>query len=550
MKRLSRILTLMLLLLGGAGLTSCELFFSDNPISPRLKVKTSTLTVEVDQTKRCNVSASTRAKLLYGSSDEAIAVVDQNGLVTGVAEGIAYITVIATNSESTDIFFDESAIITVTVIDEDSPEVKKGTISYATTSISKTYGDEPFTNPLTKTGNGKVTYTSSNTAVAVVNSETGQVTIKGNGETTITATVEDTNKYTYEKKTASYTLGVGTATMTVTAEGYTGTYDEKAHGIKVTAPEGATIKYGTTEGSYTLTTSPTYTNAGTYTVYYQVSKMDYTTVTGSADVTINKADMEVTATGYADTYDGSAHSITVTAPSGATIKYGTTAGSYTLTANPTYTDVGTYTVYYEVSKENYNSVEGSATVEITKADMEVTATGYAGTYDGSAHGITVTAPTGATIKYGTTKGSYTQTANPTYTDAGTYTVYYEVTKTGYTTVTGSATVEITKKAAEISYAADVTKNYGDDPFTNALTDTGDAKANGKVSYSSSNTAVATIDSDGKVTIKGNGTTTITATVTEEKNYAYATKTATYTLAVTHTGNEGTQDYENDTEQDW
>ena len=279
----------MLLLLGGVGLTSCELFSSDNPISPRLKVKTSTMTVEVGQTKRCNVSASTKAKLLYGSSDEAIATVDKNGLVTGVAEGTAYITVIATNSESTDIFFDESAIITVTVIDEDSPEVKKGTISYATTSISKTYGDEPFTNPLTKTGNGKVTYTSSNTAVAVVNSETGQVTIKGNGETTITATVEDTNKYTYEKKTASYTLGVGTATMTVTAEGYTGTYDEKAHGIKVTAPEGATIKYGTTEGFYDLTASPTYTDAGTYTVYYTAMKTGYVTETGSTTVTISQA---------------------------------------------------------------------------------------------------------------------------------------------------------------------------------------------------------------------------------------------------------------------
>ena len=118
-----------------------------------------------------------------------------------------------------------------------------------------------------------------------------------------------------------------------------------------------------------------------------------------------------------------------------------------------------------------------------------------------------------------------------------------MTKDNYTTVTNSAQVIIAKKAAAISYANDVTRNYGDSKFTNDLADTGDAKDNGKVSYSSSNTGVATINStNGEVNIVGDGTTTITATVTEENNYAYATKTATYTLTVIHTGNSGTQDY--------
>ena len=45
--------------------------------------------------------------------------------------------------------------------------------------------------------------------------------------------------------TATTTFTITAATMTVTANGYEGTYDEKAHGITVTAPEGATVKYGT-----------------------------------------------------------------------------------------------------------------------------------------------------------------------------------------------------------------------------------------------------------------------------------------------------------------
>ena len=80
-----------------------------------------------------------------------------------------------------------------------------GSISYATTTVSKTTADEAFTNALTKTGDGTVTYASSKETVATVN-EDGEVTIKGAGETTITATVADSDTYTYATKTASYTL--------------------------------------------------------------------------------------------------------------------------------------------------------------------------------------------------------------------------------------------------------------------------------------------------------------------------------------------------------
>ena len=166
---------------------------------------------------------------------------------------------------------------------------KAGSIIYATASVNKTFGDANFTNELTKTGDGTVTYSSSDTKVAEVNATTGEVTIKGNGEATITATVTDGDNYTYATKTASYTIGVGTAAMTVSATGYSGTYDNSAHGITVNAPEGATIKYGTAAGTYTLEASPTYTTSGEYTVYYQVTKPGYTTVTGSATVTISKA---------------------------------------------------------------------------------------------------------------------------------------------------------------------------------------------------------------------------------------------------------------------
>lgn len=166
---------------------------------------------------------------------------------------------------------------------------KAGEISFATTSISKTFGDEPFINEPTMTGDGTVTYSSSDTKVAVVNATTGEVTIKGDGEAIIKATVTDGPTYTYATNEASYTLGVGTATMTVTAEGYTGTYDGNTHGITVKAPDGATVKYGTTADDYDLDASPAYRDAGTYTIYYKVTMPGFTTVTNSATVIIEKA---------------------------------------------------------------------------------------------------------------------------------------------------------------------------------------------------------------------------------------------------------------------
>lgn len=211
----------------------------------------------------------------WTSSNAAVATVDSNGNVTAVAAGTATITVTTTDGAKT-------ATCAVTVTE------KSATVSFTTSSIGKTLGDAEFTNTLTNTGDGTVTYESSNTTVAEVNATTGSVNIKGNGETVITATVTDTENFTYATKKASYTLGVGTSTMTVTATKYSAPYDGNAHGITVNAPDGATIKYGTTEGSYTLTASPTYTDAGTHTVYYEVTKTGYITVTNSALVEISK----------------------------------------------------------------------------------------------------------------------------------------------------------------------------------------------------------------------------------------------------------------------
>ena len=85
-------------------------------------------------------------------------------------------------------------------------EQATGSISYAENNIVKTIGDAAFTNALTITGDGTVSYSSSDPDVATIDAKTGEVTIVGIGETTITATVADGTNYTYTTQTASYTL--------------------------------------------------------------------------------------------------------------------------------------------------------------------------------------------------------------------------------------------------------------------------------------------------------------------------------------------------------
>ena len=92
-----------------------------------------------------------------------------------------------------------------------------GSISFSSASETKSIGAENFTKTVTNTGDGTVNYSSDKATVATVDGTSGEVTIVGAGEATITATVVDGTNYSYETKTASYTLTVNKADVSVTA---------------------------------------------------------------------------------------------------------------------------------------------------------------------------------------------------------------------------------------------------------------------------------------------------------------------------------------------
>lgn len=338
----------------------------------------------------------------------------------------------------------------------------------------------------------------------------------------------------YNDATGSYTFTIKDGTIEASSTGYVGAYDGQPHSIKVTVakPDGTTIQYRTSENDEWITTNPTFTNVGTYTVYWQVTKTGYTTATGFNTVNITKA----TLTGYsiaanADaTYDGEAHaSAIVTLPEGATISYTCNDAEYTTV--PSFTDVGTYTVSYTITAGgNYNDVTGSYTFTIKEGTLDVTGTDYTGVYDGQAHTITVTAPDGAAVTYSETEnGEYSATA-PTQTNVGTKTVYWKVEKSGYTTVTGSNTIAITKKAVTITIDAK-SKSIGDvDPeFTATVTGLVDENDLGTITYTREPGETA-------------GTYEIRANYTENANYDVTVTKANLTISAPTFVVETVEDY--------
>lgn len=162
---------------------------------------------------------------------------------------------------------------------------------------------------------GTITYMSNDTRVASVQGNSLEnISLNGTGSATITAVFTETDNYT--AATASFRITVGTAETTIsyTAEDYSVEYDRTAHGSKITvnSPSEYTIMYSDNNGtSYDLNESPTITDAGDLTIYFQIQADGYNSASGTQKVTVEPK--EITAnmvTGIAESYTYTGKEIT------------------------------------------------------------------------------------------------------------------------------------------------------------------------------------------------------------------------------------------------
>lgn len=165
------------------------------------------------------------------------------------------------------------------------------------------------------------------------------------------------------------------------------------------------------------------------------------------------------------------------------------------------------------------TVNFQATIDIKDAVITLSESTY--TYDGTEKKPTVTS---VKLNDAELNATYYAVSYSNNTNAGDATV--TVTGNGIYKNAATKTFTIGKGTITLSYSAATAEGRIGETFTAPTLNNPSQVA---VTYSSSNTEVATIGTDGAVTLKGPGKTTITATFAGNDNYASAT--ASYELTV-------------------
>lgn len=186
-------------------------------------------------------------------------------------------------------------------------------------------------------------------------------------KTNLVVTNADCYKISYEMSVTfvEVTFAIDFADVTLT-------YDGQPHGVSVTKTDDSknyTITYGTTENDCTLTSSPEYTNAGTYKIYFKVVDNDTLAEhVGYVTLTINKKAVTVTVKDVTITYgDTPAFSYAVT---------GLVKGE-NLSGEAVYSGAGTDAGDYVISvsgltaSDNYAVTVKTGTLTINKKTAEV-----------------------------------------------------------------------------------------------------------------------------------------------------------------------------------
>lgn len=319
-----------------------------------------------------------------------------------------------------------------------SYQIVQADISGIKVSIpDQAYTGKPITPSVTLSLNNKVLVPNVDYTITYSNNiEVGTANVKIVGKGNYKGTINTTFKITPVKFDLSVTNG-----NTV----YTGQPQKGGASVNVLNATGVTIKYGTTQGTYNLTSLPSYTDAGVYTVYYQVSKTGFTTVTGSLTITINQANNKIAFKNNQNVYstvnpNSISASVITTFPGTITVEGGAKA-RYEVSGNnikiiPLGEGSEDFTVRVAGNK-NYTGSSIKGTLIIEKGKITVVAKPKTVTYNGQPQTLdfAVNSPSGTTTKF-SWGDNKTSTTAPTFINAGKYTVSYSTSKVGYADVYG------------------------------------------------------------------------------------------------------------------
>ncbi|WP_272798246.1 MBG domain-containing protein [Butyrivibrio sp. DSM 10294] len=376
------------------------------------------------------------------------------------------------------------------------------------------YGTEGITYTYYLDNNGEISSDKTSSGNSGALSE-GGVPVKA-GTYWVVATVAGTSDYSTVTSSVQFTIAK--RQIVLTAKDQTGAYGAEI--VDLTGTDSyvmtGSLVPGDNLGVSVTTTATNRSAAGIYPIRIATGGIgaigaenyEVTSYNGIYTITNTGETLPYSAADYNGIYDGLPHGITVT-PAPEAVNSEVYYGNSELTAtnygsgysvSPVLTNVGTATVYYYITADNYPSVAGSKTITITQKEVTVTAMPKTITYGEAPE-------TGADdVRYSGFEGSDTavsESLSPTYsysynqygaaTDAGhSYTITPSVTATQnytFTPVDGVLTVE----------PKEVTLRWNKDSFTY---DSTEKSVTAKVTNleSTDNVVVATYENNTKVDV--------------------------------------------------
>ena len=461
---------------------------------------------------------ASNTKINWTSDDENIATVNENGVVTPKKKGTCHI--IATTADSAAI--KANCEIIVEVVKATSIKIRNN--SYSIVSVNQTPSFSPTISP-SGTTNKKVKWTSSDEKIAVV-SENGVVKPVKNGTCKIIATTTDGTNLS---ASVDLTVNIPPTTIKLDKSSYTFN-DTKNMQLKATIlpTQASNTKLNWTSDNKSVATvdgNGVVTPVKNGTCNITATTADGTNIKGNCNITV---DFKVKSISFSTT------SYTITSVN--------QTPSFRATISPS--NAANKSVKWTSSNENVAKVSTTGVIKPVKnGTCKITATTTDGTNLSASIDITVdikaTKITLDKTKIELTTGKETEKITASIANKNVkYTSSDEsvatVSSDGVVTAVGSGTCKITAAptdGSKVTASCDVTvdikttgmkldkTNY---TFNKAETIKINpvitpSKASKKLTWKSSNTKVAIVSSDGKVTPVGKGTCKIIATTTDGTN---------------------------------